>query len=1578
MRMILLAAIAATMTCVSASAQLPGTGAYPFASFDNRGFDSINLGNDNIRFSIPIVNRTGRGLGFSYAIQYEGLIWNPVNNGSTTVWTPDPAWGFTGALNGSVFAGYLTYMTRPGKCEYGNVLHTVISTSGYVYHDFAGGAHPLNYSTSPVCNPNTPPSYSTSGNGAATDDSGYTLVGSPAAGYQIQARNGALITPATGETTTSATSEVDSNGNSISFNGSGTFTDTSGVNALTISGSSPVTFTYPVALQANGATTASASLSYKSYTVRTNFQVSGVVEYGSNTVNLVDRITLADGSFYAFGYEGTPGATDGAVTARIASVTLPTGGTISYAYQYGWPGSINTDGTPAGLTRTTSDGSKQYNRNYSQYPVTTEYVLDEKGNETDLNFIADTNGNTYETGRWVYQGANNSGSVALLTKTTAYNGQAPTAELTGTITEADVTSSYNGGSQNLTKNSFDAYGNLSNTAQYSGSILLQNTALVYNSFSKVTSSTTTDGAGNSLSSSSFGYDETGVTPTSGIPQHTTSSGNGGNQTSAHIWTGTSTLTTTTAFYDTGMPVSQTTPNGTTSYSYDSTGTFVTQTTLPTPSSGVGLSTSATYDTNSGALLTSTGMNSGQTTTINQYDALLRLVGLTPPSGGFKNYTYNPTYAQVEQTLNSSTGQRTFSAVQTDAYGRLSRSITGTGQSSNPGYETDTCYDAAGMAHFVTTLYASQGFGPAIQCQGSGTTYQYDALGRITSVTTSDGTATTQYQNRAVKTTDVNGVQHIRQYDLLGRLSAVCEVSGSNLGDQIPGACNTDIAATGYLTTYNYSYNSTNAANVLTVSQGPQQRVFQSDLVGRPLFASEPERGATTYSYSYTNGAGLQVVRKRPRANQSNASTLTTTTSQYDSLGRLASVSYDDGLTPSKNYFYDIAAPGQQWSQSPSNPKGMLVATSSGSGTSLTESQFSYDLSGNVVALLQCAPSICNTSAQSSRSLGFGYDLGANLTSSSDAAAGLISYARSTAGEVTSITNNTYHDSYNPASLVSNVVNTPFGPSSYALGNGVQSVHTYDGMGRSSGNFACTGSSSPQCANGSQLWGSTTIFSGSRLIQDCDTMLNECENTGYDEFNRLISTTDLTGNSGDIGSYSFTYDRWGNRLSQTSQSGGPSPAAPVSDTTNQISGIPYDAAGNMESDRISHTFTYDAEGKVIAVDGGNTATYVYDALNHRVSVQTSSGTNEFTFDPFNRRISTWAAANNFGIEGRIYWDGMQIAYRGFSGQTYFQHKDYLGTNRIRTNYQGAVAATESSLAFGDGFKQNILIAGSDQDNDQFAGQEKDAESSSEHAQFRQYSSLQGRWMSPDPYDGSYRLGNPQSFNRYAYALNNPLSSADPLGLDGDCEDDDGASPECAQALSGGGGDGLGGGDGSGLPSTSDSTTVTADPFDDCSECLEGYFGNQTLDFGEQPSVPTISAPNNAPTPNPCQVTLLNMANQQLGTNFNSSNIAGSYTNGTAYNIIIQSNQLTSAQFNNIQLGRYTTSGWQYFTGAGLAGHIADETNLGFAQSVFQSSNIGGNLSVSFAFHDDHGYANNPIGALIHFLTDVLGHNSRKPC
>ena len=37
----------------------------------------------------------------------------------------------------------------------------------------------------------------------------------------------------------------------------------------------------------------------------------------------------------------------------------------------------------------------------------------------------------------------------------------------------------------------------------------------------------------------------------------------------------------------------------------------------------------------------------------------------------------------------------------------------------------------------------------------------------------------------------------------------------------------------------------------------------------------------------------------------------------------------------------------------------------------------------------------------------------------------------------------------------------------------------------------------------------------------------------------------------------------------------------------------------------------------------------------------------------------------------------------------------------------------------------------------------------------------RWLAPDSYMGSYDLTNPESLNRYTYALNNPTSSIDPV-------------------------------------------------------------------------------------------------------------------------------------------------------------------------------------------------------------------------
>ncbi len=190
--------------------------------------------------------------------------------------------------------------------------------------------------------------------------------------------------------------------------------------------------------------------------------------------------------------------------------------------------------------------------------------------------------------------------------------------------------------------------------------------------------------------------------------------------------------------------------------------------------------------------------------------------------------------------------------------------------------------------------------------------------------------------------------------------------------------------------------------------------------------------------------------------------------------------------------------------------------------------------------------------------------------------------------------------------------------------------------------------------------------------------------------------------------------------------------------------------------------HNAEGNLLSVDSGATAVDVYDALNRRVRVQTASATDEYIYDYANRRISTWLP-NGAGIEGRIYWDNRLTAFRAQNGDTYFDQKDVLGTDRLRMNYAAVAAANYTSLPFGDDYAAHVSGSYGDQDNNHFALLDRDAESDTDHAQFRQYYNMWGRWMSPDPYSGSYDITNLQRFNRYAYASNNPLAFTDSSGL-----------------------------------------------------------------------------------------------------------------------------------------------------------------------------------------------------------------------
>jgi len=437
--------------------------------------------------------------------------------------------------------------------------------------------------------------------------------------------------------------------------------------------------------------------------------------------------------------------------------------------------------------------------------------------------------------------------------------------------------------------------------------------------------------------------------------------------------------------------------------------------------------------------------------------------------------------------------------------------------------------------------------------------------------------------------------------------------------------------------------------------------------------------------------------------------------------------------------------------------------------------FSYDAVGRPTGMNELLPSGTN------KLLTYTYDQAGRMLTSTDGSSVKTTYAYTNASEVSQLTSS-LSDATDPSALAS-VSSGPFGPTSYSLGNGLTATYSYDTLGRMSG-----GTLAPT-SGGTALYAFTSGWKGARLQSSKDSVLGQSSSYGYDGFNRLLSSSVTVGTGP---SYAWSYDRYGNRWSQTATGGsGVNFSQSFSNTTNRLStgGYTYDAAGNMTYDGNCH-YTYDAEGNITTVYScvtGTASTYVYNALNQRVRTSVGTATTEFVFNVNGQRVSEWNASTHAQLKGKYYLGGQPVAYYTTSSSgsagTHFEHTDWLGTERLRTTYNSAASpkyaqeGSYTSLPWGDG--QTPSTNGTDAAH--YAQLDHDAETGTDHADFRQYSNAQGRFMSPDPYDGSYDASNPQSMNRYVYAMNNPLSNVDPSGRE--CVWDDGSYDEAGDEESG---------------------------------------------------------------------------------------------------------------------------------------------------------------------------------------------------
>jgi RHS repeat-associated protein len=129
-------------------------------------------------------------------------------------------------------------------------------------------------------------------------------------------------------------------------------------------------------------------------------------------------------------------------------------------------------------------------------------------------------------------------------------------------------------------------------------------------------------------------------------------------------------------------------------------------------------------------------------------------------------------------------------------------------------------------------------------------------------------------------------------------------------------------------------------------------------------------------------------------------------------------------------------------------------------------------------------------------------------------------------------------------------------------------------------------------------------------------------------------------------------------------------------------------------------------------------------------------------------------------------------------------DHLGSTRLLLDETGTCKSRMDYAPFGAEVERvgEPCYTSSTEIAQKFTGKERDGETSLDYFGARYFSGAQGRFTTPDPLLNTGRPWEPQSWNRYAYALNNPLRYTDPTGLyewDKRCKDGDQACEQHRQ-------------------------------------------------------------------------------------------------------------------------------------------------------------------------------------------------------
>jgi YD repeat-containing protein len=386
--------------------------------------------------------------------------------------------------------------------------------------------------------------------------------------------------------------------------------------------------------------------------------------------------------------------------------------------------------------------------------------------------------------------------------------------------------------------------------------------------------------------------------------------------------------------------------GTVAYSADYAFAYPTSSTTPAPADSVGtygattgFTTTSTFDYNTGLPLTNTDPNG--LTAVMEYDAYLRPYRTTPKLNGNTVGSVTETTYGIPGTSGQYLAAQRFvkTRAQNDAsnwkegytwFDGLGRTVKSQSVDSQGDVFTETEYDSMGRVKRSTNPYRANE-------TKQWTTPTYDDLGRTLNVTSPDSSAvyiayglSTSAPIGTTKTvTDQAGKKRSGIADALGRMTRVIE----------------DPTSQNLVTDYVFD----TLGNLRKTIQGSQNRYFMYDALGRLLYAKQPEQDANTSfsgtSYTDPVTSNNQWSVKYQYDNNGNITSTTdarnvSVTGTYDNLNRLILRDYSDS-TPDVNFYYDGTGLGSV----PAYSKGKTTRVSS----SVSETRYtSFDIMGRVL------------------------------------------------------------------------------------------------------------------------------------------------------------------------------------------------------------------------------------------------------------------------------------------------------------------------------------------------------------------------------------------------------------------------------------------------------------------------------------------------------------------------------------------------------------------------------------------------------------------------------------------------------